>query len=392
MITEKIIEIVSKGNNDYSSVALRTKLGAAAGFVGIIANVTLTLTKAAIGILSGSISIVADAFNNLTDTASSIVSIIGIMMSGKASDKEHPYGHGRGEYIATLIVASVIIFVSLTLFKSSVEAIINPKPIEFSLPGLLVLLLSIGLKFWMYKFYGTISKKIDSSPLKASALDSLSDVMVTSAVVFSFINSRFTSLPLDGVAGLVVSGFIFKNGYDLINETISQILGEDVDSELHKTINEIVLRHEPIIDTHDLNIHSYGPHNKYGTIDVVVPNTMNLEDVYYIFSEIEHHIMDELGVYLTIRMDIEQKTKKGDRKLIDLMKEYAMEHEYIKSFHDAKVLEIYGEKHVAVHMVVNGETIKTNVDEEREITELKDFLCTYFPDCAIDITIDRNFD
>lgn len=392
MITEKIISFVSKNQTDYTSVALRTKLGAAAGLVGIITNLALTLTKAAIGYLSGSISIVADAFNNLTDMASSVVSIIGITMAGKASDKEHPYGHGRGEYIATLIVASAIIFVALTLFKSSVESIMNPEPIEFSLPGLAVLLISIGLKFWMYKFYGTVADKISSSPLKASSIDSISDVMVTSAVLFSFIASRFTDLPLDGIAGLVVSGFIFKNGYDLIKETISQILGEDADGEMHGKINDIITRHAPVIETHDLNIHSYGPHNLYATVDAVVPNDMKLEDVYYLFSEIEHHVSDELGVYLTIRMDIEDKTKPEDRKLISIIEEYAKEHSYIRSFHDAKVIEIYGKYHIDVHLVVDGNVIKTNADEEKEIEALKDYLCIYFTDCDIDVTIDRAFE
>lgn len=390
MISEFIIKKSSRGNPLEDSF-VRTRLGKTAGSVGILLNLLLAISKALIGYLSGSISIVADSINNLTDTFSSIVSVLGISLSAKASDEEHPYGHGRGEYLATLVVAAVILFVGFTLVKSSVESILDPKPVEFSLVSLLVVGLSILVKFWMFTFYKTVGNKINSSPLKAASLDSLNDVLVTSVVVLSFIFSNFTSLPIDGIAGIFVSLFILKNGYDIIRDMISELLGQNPDPKLIEDITEIFKTYPEIVDTHDLYIHSYGPNRQYASIDAVVKNDSNIVRLHEVFTEIEHEVMDKYGFILTIHMDLAETSCELGNSLALTLDEYLKDHKKLISYHDETILNINGRNHCVVHLVVDGKEIKSNEEQQKEIENLTAYLKEKYGDCDYDIIIDKEF-
>lgn len=393
MITEFIIKKSTKNNNLEEPIT-RTKLGSNASLVGIFLNIVLTIIKALIGYLTGSISIVADSINNLSDTAAGIVSIIGIFLSSKPSDEEHPYGHGRGEYLATLVVAAFILFVGFNLLRSSIDNIINPKKIEFSYVLLGILLLSIIVKFWMYKFFIKVGKKIDSSPLIATGVDSINDVLVTSVVIISFILSNFTTLPVDGIAGIFVCIFIFKNGVDLIREMTNELIGLQVNPDTIKELEELFLSYDEIIDTHDLYIHSYGPNKKFASIDAVVRNDANIVEIHDVFDEIEHHILDKYGIIMTTHMDLLKSEDVEEKKLNKLLEEYLNEsgNENILSYHDEALIDMDGEIHCIVHLVVDGNKVKSNEDESKEVEKICQYLEKTYGDCDYDIIIDREFE
>lgn len=391
MISQWIIKKLAGPNPDYKNIITRTRLGSGAGLVGILLNLALTLTKAAIGYISGSISIVADAFNNLTDTASSVVSLVGIRLSGKARDEEHPYGHGRGEYIATLIVAFVILFVGLSLLKSSFEGIINTKKLTFTWPSFIIIILSIFVKLWMYLFYQNVGEKISSSPLMAASLDSLGDVLVTSVVAFSYVLSRFIDFPVDGVGGIFVSLFILKSGYDLISETISDIIGVGPSNEFKKEIGEIFKDRKEILSTHYFQVYDYGQGSKFGTIDAVVGEDANIVEIHDIFTEIEHEVLEKYGVLLTIHMDLMCGGGAKDKELTRLLDSYLKENENILSYHDQAVICKGQEKHIMVHILADGNKITTNQDEKREIEKLSAYLYQSFGNVDFDIVLDKNY-
>lgn len=383
-----IERIIVGTNPDYGDPQIRTKLGTGVGIVSIILNLILTGIKAGIGFITGSISVVADALNNLTDSIASLVSVLGIYFSGKASDEEHPYGHGRGEYVATLIVAFFILFVGFSLLRSSVENIINPKVVEFTWLSFGILILSILVKYWMYFFQGKIGKKINSSPLEASALDSLGDVLVTGVVALSFVLSNFTNLPIDGIGGVFVAIFILKAGYELISEMISELIGEGVDPELEDAIVEIFEFHEEILDTHDFRVHHYGHNQNYATIDAVVSPDVDITEIHDIFTEIEHEVLDKYGLMLTIHMDLNLVSEE-DCRLRRLLNKYVNENELIYSYHDEAVLETDGKTHIVVHLITKGSEVVTNEDEVREKEKLIEFLRPTFGDVDYDIIIDK---
>lgn len=391
MITKFIIDKSVKNRNIEDPIS-RTNLGKNASFVGIFLNILLTVVKALIGFLTGSISIVADSINNLSDTASSIVSLIGISLSAKPSDEEHPYGHGRGEYLATLIVAAFILFVGFNMLKSSIDNILNPKPVGFSYVLLGILILSLGVKFWMYKFYIKVGKKINSSPLVATGIDSINDVLVTSVVIISFIFSRFTTLPIDGIAGIFVCIVILKNGIDLIREMTDELLGAQVDPETLKEIQELFLSYDEIIETHDLYIHSYGPNKKYASIDAVVRNDANIVEIHNVFDEIEHEVLDRFGFMLTTHMDLIKPENKEEEELSDILEKYTEENENILSFHDEALLDIDGKTHCIVHLVVNGNTVTTNEEEQEEKEKISKYLQGTYGECDYDIIIDKQYE
>ena len=255
------------------------------------------------GTLSHSISIVSDAFNNLSDCAGCLVTLLGYKMASKPADKNHPFGHGRMEYLTSLIIAALIIFVGIELLKNSVEKIINPVEIRFSFAVLISLVFSIAVKLWMAVFNAELGKKINSSVLTATAKDSKSDVIATSATLIALICSLFTALPVDGVMGLLVSVFILKSGYDIVKDTVDELLGKPADPEIINHIKEYVLKNDKIIGIHDLIIHSYGPGNMIGSCHVEVKSNESFTEVHDIVDSIEREIHNNLNILMTIHMD-----------------------------------------------------------------------------------------
>lgn len=298
-----LIKTFIKNSENTENPKIRQKYGTLSSIVGIICNVLLFLIKYAMGTLSHSISIVSDAFNNLSDCAGCLVTLLGYKMASKPADKNHPFGHGRMEYLTSLIIAALIIFVGIELLKNSVEKIINPVEIRFSFAVLISLVFSIAVKLWMAVFNAELGKKINSSVLTATAKDSKSDVIATSATLIALICSLFTALPVDGVMGLLVSVFILKSGYDIVKDTVDELLGKPADPEIINHIKEYVLKNDKIIGIHDLIIHSYGPGNMIGSCHVEVKSNVSFTEVHDIVDSIEREIHNNLNILMTIHMD-----------------------------------------------------------------------------------------
>ncbi|OLA68528.1 MAG: cation-efflux pump [Ruminococcus sp. 37_24] len=298
-----LIKTFIKNSENTENPKIRQKYGTLSSIVGIICNVLLFLIKYAMGTLSHSISIVSDAFNNLSDCAGCLVTLLGYKMASKPADKNHPFGHGRMEYLTSLIIAALIIFVGIELLKNSVEKIINPVEIRFSFAVLFSLVFSIAVKLWMAVFNAELGKKINSSVLTATAKDSKSDVIATSATLIALICSLFTALPVDGVMGLLVSVFILKSGYDIVKDTVDELLGKPADPEIINNIKEYVLKNDKIIGIHDLIIHSYGPGNIIGSCHVEVKSNESFTEVHDIVDSIEREIHNNLNILMTIHMD-----------------------------------------------------------------------------------------
>lgn len=258
--------------------------------VGIICNLVLSIVKISVGFLSGSVSITADGFNNLSDMASSVITMVGIKLANRPADKEHPFGHGRMEYLSALVVAFMVMLVGVQFIKTSVDRIMNPVPITFEVIPFILLLLSLIVKFWLSRFNKYVGEKINSSALKAASVDALGDVFTSSCVLISFLAAKFTTLPIDGYVGLVVSVAILYAGYSLVKETISPLLGEAPDEELVKGIKQGVLSYDNIIGVHDLIIHNYGVGKCMASIHAEIPSNIDLITIHEIIDSAEREI------------------------------------------------------------------------------------------------------
>ena len=291
-------------DGDVASAEVRTKVCMTAGIMGIACNLVLFVLKFVIGAAMHSIAIISDAFNNLSDTGSSVVTIIGAKLSRKKPDKEHPFGHGRYEYISSLIVSFIIILVGVELFKGSVQKIINPEDVIMS-PWLVgFLCLSLPIKFWMYKFNRSLGKAVNSGAVLATAKDSLNDVIATSAVIFTAVAGKFIDfLPLDGIVGTVVSLMIIYSGFGITMDTIGLLLGTTPDPELSKHIRTMIMEAEGVVGVHDLIVHDYGPGRVLASVHAEVPDNCNVVEIHEVIDALEHKINDELGIHIVIHMD-----------------------------------------------------------------------------------------
>lgn len=282
---------------------IREQYGVLSGIVGIIVNILLSFLKITIGSLSGSISISADGLNNLSDAASSIITLIGFKISSKPADKDHPFGHQRVEYITGLIVSFLIIIIGFELIKSSVDKIINPSYVEFSWVLIVVLCLSVFLKLWLMLFNKELNKSISSPALDATAADSRNDVLTTLAVLLALIIGFFTKLNLDGYMGVLVGGFIIFSGIGLVKETISPLLGEATDIEMVNKIAEKIKSYDGILGIHDLMIHSYGAEKYYACVHAEVDAKEDILKSHDLIDNIERDIKQNDGIDLVIHMD-----------------------------------------------------------------------------------------
>lgn len=302
-MTELLVKLFIKNNDNVQDKKVRTSYGLLSGIVGIVCNVILFVVKLVVGVLIKSVSVMADAFNNLSDAASSVIGFIGIKLAGRPADKEHPFGHGRLEYIAALAVSFIIIQVSLSLFKSSIKKIFNPETIIFNWVLIGILVLSIFIKVWLMLFNRKLGKRIQSAVMLATSADSMSDVLVTSATVVSAIIAGLTGWQIDGYMGLIVSGFVLAAGIKIAKDTLEPLLGQAVDREVYKSITNLVESYPGIVGTHDLIIHSYGPTHRMATIHAEVPNDINFEKIHETIDRIERDVQEKMDIFLVIHMD-----------------------------------------------------------------------------------------
>ena len=281
----------------------RARVGALAGAVGIGCNLLLFLGKVIAGTLAGSVAIAADGWNNLSDAAASIVTLLGFRFSRKPADARHPYGHARAEYLSGLCVAVLILFIGVELAKSSLAKILTPEPVKFTVMTLAVLLVSIGVKLWMSLFVGKLGKLIGSGTLSATAADSRNDVIATSAVLVSCVVEKLFHISIDGMVGLAVAVFILWSGYEIARETVSILLGESADRELVEKLEAMVLRHDGILGIHDLLVHDYGPGRCFASVHVELSAEEDPLVCHEIIDHLECDALRELNVHLVIHHD-----------------------------------------------------------------------------------------
>lgn len=298
--------LVKRFVRDYANTAdpaVRTRYGQFAGIVGIICNILLCAGKGVIGLASGSVSIVADAFNNLSDAASNIVSLLGFKLASRPADPEHPYGHGRYEYLAGLVVAALVLTIGINLTLSSIQKIIAPTPTEFSGALVAVLALSIVVKLWMAVFNRTIGRRIDSDTLAATAVDSRNDVISTAAVLACACISHMTGIELDGWAGAAVGVFICVSGVQLLGETISPLLGQAPSPELVAHIHDKIMSYPGVLGTHDLMVHDYGPGRQFASAHVEMAAEADPMESHDLIDNIEQDFKEHDGIIVTLHYD-----------------------------------------------------------------------------------------
>ena len=283
--------------------AVRRAWGALCGFVGIGLNILLFAGKLAAGTLSGSIAITADAFNNLSDAGSSVVTLLGFRLAGKKPDAGHPFGHGRLEYVSGLVVAGLILLMGAELAKSSVDKILHPEAVTFSWLAAGILLASIGVKLYMYLYNRAVGKKIKSAAMSATAADSLSDTAATSAVLLAMVIGKLTDVQLDGWVGLVVALFILWSAVQAARDTISPLLGQAPDPLLVKEIESLVMAHDTVVGIHDLVVHDYGPGRCIISLHAEVPADEQVLELHDVIDNIEEELAQKLHCEAVIHMD-----------------------------------------------------------------------------------------
>lgn len=305
-MTDLLIKLFVKNRTDTKSVTVRNNYGNLGSGVGIFANILLSVVKITVGLLSGSLSITADGFNNLSDLGSSLITLLGFKLAGKPADRDHPFGHGRMEYISAFVVAFSILLVGFELLKNSVSALINGTAAPtFTSTAMAVLAVSIAVKFWMFVFNRKIGKIIDSSALTATSKDSLNDCVATAAILISAIIARFVELPfnLDAVMAIGVAIFIIWSGFTTAKDTLDQILGGPPEPKLIKDISDIVLSFDEFCGIHDLIIHNYGPGRQFASVHVEVPHDTDVVACHEKIDLCEKLVGEKTGVNLVIHMD-----------------------------------------------------------------------------------------
>lgn len=389
-MTDFLVNKFIKDSTNIESTEVRTRYGILASVVGIFCNVLLFSVKLTIGLILSSLAVTADAFNNLSDAASSIISFIGVKMAGKPADAEHPFGHGRIEYIAALIVSFLVIEVGFTFFKSSISKILHPEEISFDLVPFVILILSILVKLWMAFFNNKLGKRIDSKVMLATAADSLGDVITTSATVLSIIICHFTSINVDAIAGLIVSAIVIWSGISIAKDTLEPLIGERVPAELYQKITDIVESYDGIVGTHDLIVHNYGPNRSMATIHAEVPNDINIDVSHEIIDKIERDVKKDLNILLVIHMD---PVEMRDEEVLSLREKtsrivHALDPEL--NFHDFRVLKENEQRNLIFDLVIPDSY--SEKDANRVMHQLVSLLHEMDENVECIITLDRSFE
>lgn len=337
-MTKLLVKLFVKDYKNTEKQEVRTSYGILTSVVGIISNLILFIVKIAIGIIIRSISVIGDAFNNLSDAASSVIGFFGVKIAGRPADKEHPFGHGRAEYIASLIVAFLIIQVGFTVIKNSTSKIFNPEAVLFNWTTIIILSVSVFIKLWLAYFNSKLGKRINSTVMKATATDSLADVLVTSATIISIIIEKSTTYSVDGWMGIIVGVFVTISGLSVAKETLLPLMGEAVNMDVYKKITKRVESYDGIIGSHDLIVHNYGPNNIMATIHAEIPNDADLEMAHETIDLIERDVLEDLGILLVIHMD---PIEVNDLKVIekrDMITNIVTDLEAEASIHDFRVV------------------------------------------------------
>lgn len=387
-MTSFLVRLFIKNHEDTANPAVREKHGFLAAIAGILCNLILFGTKLLVGVITRSIAIMADAFNNLSDAGSSIITLIGFKMSGKPADKEHPYGHARIEYITGFIISIVIFLLGLELIRSSVEKIINPVPILYDPLPAAALAAAIGVKLWMGMFYRNIARRINSGALKAASADSLNDAIATASVLAATIFAWITGLQIDGFMGVGVALFILYSGIKLIRETLNPLLGEAPDASLVERIECKIRSYDGVIGLHDLVLHNYGPERCFATVHVEVPASRDIMESHEIIDRIEKDFSTELGINLVIHMDPTVTDDERLNGIRDAVGDIIREIDPVLTMHDFRAVFGKRQTNLIFDVVVPP---GYPVSNEKLTSRISEKVREYNPDYYSVITVDKNY-
>ncbi len=386
-MTPFLIKRFIKNYENTTDPKVRTAYGKLAGTVGIICNIMLFIMKIAVGTLFGSVSVTADAVNNLSDASSSIISLMGFKLADKPADEEHPYGHGRFEYLSGLLVAVFIIVIGIELLRGSINKILNPTPVEFSYITVGVLIFSVLVKLWMALFNFKMGKKINSSTLKATGADSRNDVIATSAVLVSLFVSYFSGIDLDGWMGIAVSLFIMYSGVDIVKETLNPLLGKAPEMEFVKEIKNKILAYPGVLGTHDLLVHDYGPGRQFASVHVEMAAEADPLESHEIIDTIERDFYAE-GLHLIVHFD---PIVTSDDRVTNL-RYWLSEQVYLidenLSIHDVRIVPGVKQTNVIFDCVVPFDFNMTEDELKKKICKV---VSDNYPTYKCVITIDKSF-
>ncbi len=347
-----LVKTFVRNPDDTRLDSVRQQYGQLGGIVGIIINLFLFATKLAAGTLFHSISVTGDAFNNLSDAGSSVVSLASFRMAGKPADEDHPFGHARIEYLAASIVAVVILFIGGELIQTSIGKILHPEDTIFSLLTVIVLIFSILAKLWLYTFNRFMDIRIQSSVMQATAIDSLSDVLTTSAVLISAFLAFVLNVRLDGWMGIGVAIFIMVSGLRILKDTIASILGQGPTEETKNNLEAIIMAHEGVLDLHDLMVHDYGPHRTYASVHVEVDAGVDILLSHELIDDIERDILRDMGIHLIIHLDPIVTDDPDANKARELVDRLLTAIEPSLTFHDFRMVKGQTHSNLIFDMVV----------------------------------------
>ena len=336
-MTKLIIKLFLK-NETVDTPAGRESYGKTAGIVGIICNVILSVLKFTIGMITHSVSITADATNNIADAGTSVVTLIGFRMSEKPADEEHPYGHARIEYVTGLIISFVILYIGLEIFKTSIDKILHPEEIIFNWVTAVILVASVIIKFWLSRFNKTLGEAINSTALDATSADSRNDCIATAAVLVASVISHFTSINLDGYMGVAVAIFIIISGIGLIKETVNPLLGEPPTKELYDNIENKILQYNNVLGVHDLMVHSYGPGKYFASAHIEMDAKIDVLSCHDTMDTIERDFMREDNIHIVVHLDPTVLDCEETNELKAQVSEILNEIDPVLTFHDFRVV------------------------------------------------------
>lgn len=351
-MTEFLVKHFVKDYKDVEKVSVRTAYGVLASIVGIFCNVFLFAVKFTVGLVLGSVSVTADAFNNLSDAGSSVIGFVGVKMAEKPADADHPFGHGRMEYIAALVVSFLVIEVGFTFLKDSVGRVRNPEEMSFSAVSVCILLLSIAVKLWLGLFNRKLGERIDSKVMKAVFTDAMGDVVTTGATIFSLVFFGATGINIDGFVGAGVALVVMWAGIGIARDTLEPLIGEAIDPEEYEKIKSFVESYDGIEGTHDLIVHNYGPGRSMASIHAEVPNNVDIEKSHEIIDRIERDAGKNLGIFLVIHMDPIETRDESVLEIRQRTAEILDELDPACSLHDFRVVPGEGQVNLIFDMVI----------------------------------------
>ncbi len=385
-MTDFLINICK--NKKTSDTDNRLALGKMSGIVGIFCNSILFLLKIIAGLLFGSVSITADAVNNLSDASSSIISLFGFKLAARPADEEHPYGHGRYEYLSGLMVALIIMVIGAELLRSSILKILNPTDVDFSWLSVGILSFSILLKLWMMIFNNKVGRIINSKTLFAAAADSRNDVITTGAVLIAALLSRFTSLELDGFMGLAVALFILYSGFGLVRDTLDPMLGKAPEEELVNSIREKILSYPNVLGTHDLMVHDYGPGRQFASVHVEMSAEDDPLTSHEIIDDIERDFLENDNLHMIVHYDPISTKDSLVTELREWISEQIQHLDSRLSIHDLRIVK--GKNHTNV---IFDCVVPHDIDiGEKEIKQfVRNVVTEKYPSCRTVVTIDRSY-